>query len=177
MWGALVMLVPCSTEDSGSEVEDNGSEEGDDLVDEEEREWKSLQETMKKKQQKAGEKGSKDSHPVHAPFFPDVRHTSSHTCHVSTPPLSFLLSLSPPCPSSPLRQVKQECWWLYIADYRHQQMVVPPQRVSGLKTELTQDLQFAAPDRPCRLQYSVVLTSDSYLNLQFAADLKVRGEG
>ena len=71
--------------------------------------------------------------------------------------------------------MKQECWWLYIADKKNQQMVVPPQRVSGLKTELTQDLQFGAPDRPCTLQYYVVLTSDSYLNLQFTADLKVRG--
>ena len=70
-------------------------------------------------------------------------------------------------------QVKQEGWWLYIADKKRKEMVVFPQKVSGLKTVLTQDLQFQAPDRPCVLRYVVILTSDSYLNLQFTAELKV----
>lgn len=52
-------------------------------------------------------------------------------------------------------------------------MVVIPQKISGLKTEMTQDLQFPAPERPGVLRYLVVLTSDSYLNLQFTAELKV----
>ena len=58
-------------------------------------------------------------------------------------------------------------------EQRKRQVVVLPQRVVGLKTELTQDLQFQAPEKPCVLRYSVVLTSDSYLNLQFSTDLKV----
>ena len=69
--------------------------------------------------------------------------------------------------------MKQEGWWLYIADKRRKDVVVPPQRVTGLKSELTQDLQFQAPDKPCVLRYSVFLTSDSYLNLQFSTELKV----
>lgn len=39
----------------------------------EEVEWKTLQESMKVQQEKKKERVSKDSHPVHAPFFPDVR--------------------------------------------------------------------------------------------------------
>ena len=125
--------------------------------DEEEEEWRTLQETMKVQQQKKKDKGSKESHPVHAPFFPDVSHNVcwgmfEESCAV---------------------QVKQEGWWLYIADKKRKEMVVFPQKVSGLKTVLTQDLQFQAPDRPCVLRYVVILTSDSYLNLQFTAELKV----
>lgn len=70
--------------------------------------------------------------------------------------------------------MKQEGWWLYIADKKKQEMVVIPQKISGLKTELTQDLQFQAPDRPCVLRYTVFLTSDSYLTLQYSTELKVR---
>lgn len=70
-------------------------------------------------------------------------------------------------------QVKQEGWWLYIADKKKKDMILMPQKISGLKTQLTQDLQFPAPERPCVLRYLVVLTSDSYLNLQFTAELKV----
>ena len=39
----------------------------------EEEEWRTLQESMKVQQEKKKERVSKDSHPVHAPFFPDVR--------------------------------------------------------------------------------------------------------
>lgn len=73
-------------------------------------------------------------------------------------------------------KVKQEGWWLYIADNRKKEIIVPAQKVAGLKTELTQDLQFQAPDRQCVLRYSVILTSDSYLNLTFSSDLKVCGD-
>ena len=73
--------------------------------------------------------------------------------------------------------MKQEGWWLYISDKRKKDMVVMPQKITGLKTHLTQDLQFAAPERPCVLRYLVVLTSDSYLNLQFTAELKVPSLG
>ena len=69
--------------------------------------------------------------------------------------------------------MKQEGWWLYIADKRRKEIVVLPQRVQGLKSELTQDLQFQVPEKPCVLRYTVILTSDSYLNLQFSTELKV----
>ena len=69
--------------------------------------------------------------------------------------------------------MKQEGWWLYIADKRRKEIVVLAQRVQGLKSELTQDLQFQAPEKPCVLRYAVILTSDSYLNLQFSTELKV----
>lgn len=35
------------------------------------------------------------------------------------------------------------------------------------------DLQFAAPDKPGLYRYSVVLRSDSYLDLSFSQDIKV----
>lgn len=39
---------------------------------------------------------------------------------------------------------------------------------------LQTDLQFAAPDRPGLYHYSVVLRSDSYLDLSFSQDIKVQ---
>ena len=58
--------------ESGSEREGGG---GEGEEDKEEEEWRSLQETMKVQQEKKKELGAhRDSHPVHAPFFPDVGH-------------------------------------------------------------------------------------------------------
>lgn len=147
----------------GGESGSEGEVGGEGTEDADEQEWKSLQETMKVQQQKKKEKRSKESYPVHAPFFPDV----GVLCAYMASSGMYL----PPV------QVKQEEWWLYIADRRRKEMVVFPQKVSGLKTVMTQDLQFHAPERPCVLRYSVVLTSDSYLNLTFAADLKVPTAG
>ncbi len=36
------------------------------------------------------------------------------------------------------------------------------------------DLRFQAPDKPASLRYTVVLTSDSYIDLSFQQELKVR---
>ena len=83
-------VSPCTVTASGSEEEEGreggerrGSEsEGEEGggEDEEEVEWRSLQDTMKAQQQKKKERGNKNSHTVHCPFFPDVSapHTSHH---------------------------------------------------------------------------------------------------
>lgn len=67
--------------ESGGEGE--GEEGGREEADEEEEEWQSLQETMKVQQQKKKELGAnKESHPVHAPFFPEA------SGHMTSPPHS-----------------------------------------------------------------------------------------
>ena len=79
-------VSPCTVTASGSEEEGGegrerrGSEsEGEEGggEDEEEVEWRSLQDTMKAQQLKKKERGNKDSHTVHCPFFPDV--SAPHT--------------------------------------------------------------------------------------------------
>ena len=85
MWPLVSMVILCDDSDTGSLSEDEGREggeggsgsegEGSGEVDEEEQEWKSLQQSMKIQQQKKKEMGAnRDSYPVHAPFFPDVSH-------------------------------------------------------------------------------------------------------
>lgn len=68
--------VGSGSEDEGRvEGGESGSEKGLDGEDEEE-EWRTLQESMKVQQEKKKERGSKDSFPAHAPFFPDVSYIS-----------------------------------------------------------------------------------------------------
>ena len=74
------------SEEEGGERESEGEVEGGGKgEDEEEEEWQSLQETMKIQQQKKKELGvNKESHPVHAPFFPEVcGHMACTMDHVS----------------------------------------------------------------------------------------------
>ena len=54
---------------AGSDSDEGGS---DGERADEEREWESLQQSMRKHQKKKFEQTSRDSHPVHAPYFPEV---------------------------------------------------------------------------------------------------------
>ncbi len=98
--------------------------------------------------------------------------------------------IQPPLPL----QEKLECWWLYVVDRRFKKMIVPPQRILGLRDEQIVrqspytmnchlsdpphppsqvDLKFQAPDMTTTLRYTVILMSDSYLDLCFQRELKV----
>ncbi|XP_064404076.1 translocation protein SEC63 homolog [Halichondria panicea] len=68
---------------------------------------------------------------------------------------------------------KQECWWLYIVNRKKRELVCPPQRIVGLKEKFSTDLQFAAPENPGTLRYSIVLNSDCYLDLSFQQEIEV----
>lgn len=68
---------------------------------------------------------------------------------------------------------KQECWWLYIANRRRRELISLPQRIVGLETEHSVDLHFAAPPTTGVVRYTVSLTSDSYIDLNFHKELKL----
>lgn len=68
---------------------------------------------------------------------------------------------------------KQELWWLYAADRRLNRMVIPPERVAGLQTEKEIRLRFLAPDRIGLHKFTVILMSDSYINLLIQQELKI----
>ncbi|KAL5457245.1 hypothetical protein EMCRGX_G034492 [Ephydatia muelleri] len=68
---------------------------------------------------------------------------------------------------------KQELWWLYVADKKKRKMISPPQRVSGLKDDYSTELHFQAPEKPCVIRYTVVLMSDSYMDLSYQKELKL----
>ena len=59
-------------EEESSEEEDDEGEEGDKDIKDDEEEWRSLQESMQKHQKKKFDSINTKSHPVHAPYFPDV---------------------------------------------------------------------------------------------------------
>lgn len=75
------------------------------------------------------------------------------------------------CPNFPLE--KQECWWIYVVNKKTRQFVSFPQRVTGLKDTKTVSLQCQAPPKPSFEQYSVVLRSDSYIDLKEEYLLKI----
>lgn len=70
-------------------------------------------------------------------------------------------------------QEKFELWWLYVVDRKKREMKCLPTKITGLMNEYATELQFAAPDRPGQYRYSVVLRSDSYLDLSFSQDIKL----
>ena len=109
-----------------SDDESRGSE------DEDEEEWEHLQKSVPKQKNKL-DLASDESHPVHAPFFPEVCSVAVSLVHVST--------------SCVVLQEKQEGWWLYMAEKRSRTMVTMPQRVTTLKDECSVRLSSTAtPD-------------------------------
>ena len=101
---------------------DESDEESRGSEDEDEEEWEHLQKSVPKQKNKL-DLASNESHPVHAPFFPEV-------CVVQ---LCDMSSVS--CFSCVVLQEKQEGWWLYMAEKRSRTMVTMPQGVTTLKDE------------------------------------------
>jgi translocation protein SEC63 len=66
------------------------------------------------------------------------------------------------CPYFP--EIKQEYWWLYIADRKKKQIISAPTQICSLKDTEEVELKFLAPKIPGTYSYSVTLKSDSYLD-------------
>lgn len=66
------------------------------------------------------------------------------------------------CPYFP--EVKQEYWWLYIADRKKKQIISAPTQICTLKDTEEIELKFLAPKIPGTYSYTVILRSDSYLD-------------
>lgn len=75
------------------------------------------------------------------------------------------------CPYFP--EVKQECWWLYVADRKQRQIISAPQSIFTLKEEEEVEIKFLAPKIPGNYSYSVILRSDSYLDFDITQTMKL----
>ncbi|KAI8791769.1 translocation protein SEC63 homolog [Biomphalaria glabrata] len=95
--------------------------------DDEEDDWDNYK--LESKKENSLETKVKESHPVHCPYFPEV---------------------------------KQEAWWVYVADRKRHLLITVPVHVCSLKTEEKIELKFSAPAKPGHYQYVVHLRSDSY---------------
>jgi translocation protein SEC63 len=69
--------------------------------------------------------------------------------------------------------VKQECWWLYVADRKNHSIICPPTYICSLKTNEELELRFLAPKTPGTYTYSVSLRSDSYLDFDVFQNIKL----
>lgn len=94
-----------------------------------------------------------------------------------------------------INKIKQEFWWLYIADKKKHQIISAPTQICNLKDQdevscFTFDmfficiffnyvlfyqieLKFLAPKIPGNYTYSVHLRSDSYLDMDLTENFKV----
>ncbi|XP_015780415.1 PREDICTED: translocation protein SEC63 homolog [Acropora digitifera] len=113
-------------EDSDAPQNDAGARYSED-----EDEWDRLQADSKNRDNILDAK-SKESHVVHAPYFPEE---------------------------------KQEWWWIYVTDRKKSELITPPQQIFNLKDEEKLELKFQAPNKPRSYHYTVMLRSDSYLNV------------
>ncbi|CAF1011511.1 unnamed protein product [Brachionus calyciflorus] len=75
------------------------------------------------------------------------------------------------CPFFP--DIKQECWWLYLADRKYNNIICNPIYVQTLKDTEEFELKFIAPKTPGNYTYSVVLRSDSYLDFDIIQNIKL----
>ncbi|XP_015759114.1 PREDICTED: translocation protein SEC63 homolog [Acropora digitifera] len=125
----LDLSIPLSfgeDEDSDAPQNDAGARYSED-----EDEWDRLQADSKNRDNILDAK-SKESHVVHAPYFPEE---------------------------------KQEWWWIYVTDRKKSELITPPQQIFNLKDEEKLELKFQAPNKPRSYHYTVMLRSDSYLNV------------
>lgn len=74
------------------------------------------------------------------------------------------------CPFYP--EVKQECWWLYVADRKHYSLISAPVYLCTLKDKEEIEVKFSAPKTPGHYVYSVILRSDSYFDVDVMEDLR-----
>lgn len=73
------------------------------------------------------------------------------------------------CPFYP--EIKQECWWLYVADRKHYSLISAPVYLCTLKDKEEVEVKFSAPKTPGHYVYSVVLRSDSYFDVDVMENL------
>ncbi|OQV17240.1 Translocation protein SEC63-like protein [Hypsibius exemplaris] len=86
--------------------------------------------------------------------IPDVKSKFSHPVH---------------CPYFP--EDKQEWWWVYLADKKNRKLVSAPLLVTNLVAEESVQLKFTA-QAPGTYNYTVVVKSDSYLDMDTISNLK-----
>jgi translocation protein SEC63 len=75
------------------------------------------------------------------------------------------------CPFFP--DIKQECWWLYVADKKQNAILSSPVYVCALKDTEEQELRFLAPKTPGVYTYTVCLRSDSYIDFDVFENIKL----
>lgn len=75
------------------------------------------------------------------------------------------------CPYFP--EIKQEYWWLYMADRKKKQIITAPTQICTLKDHEEVELKFLAPKVPGTYTYSVILRSDSYLEFDLTQNFKI----
>nr|XP_006821135.1 PREDICTED: translocation protein SEC63 homolog [Saccoglossus kowalevskii] len=75
------------------------------------------------------------------------------------------------CPFFP--EVKQEWWWLYLADRKKHALVTTPTQICTLRDEEKSQIKFQAPPKPGTYHYQVCLKSDSYLDLDVQQSIKL----
>ncbi|CAF3624233.1 unnamed protein product [Adineta steineri] len=73
------------------------------------------------------------------------------------------------CPFYP--EIKQECWWLYVADRKHYSLISAPVYLCTLKDKEEVEVKFSAPKIPGHYVYSVILRSDSYFDVDVMENL------
>lgn len=75
------------------------------------------------------------------------------------------------CPYFP--DIKQECWWLYVADRRNSQLISAPVYICTLKDREELEIKFSAPRKVGIYTYTVMLRSDSYFDFDVNEQIKV----
>ncbi|XP_071800761.1 translocation protein SEC63 homolog [Asterias amurensis] len=74
------------------------------------------------------------------------------------------------CPYFP--EVKQEWWWIYLADRKTHRIITLPQMIYDLVDEKDIELKFPAPVKGL-YQYQLCVRSDCYLDLDYIKSIKV----
>ncbi len=70
-------------------------------------------------------------------------------------------------------KIKQECWWLYVADSKHSSLISAPVYICTLKDREEVEVKFSAPKLPGDYTYWIILTSDSYFDVDVKKELRV----
>jgi translocation protein SEC63 len=78
------------------------------------------------------------------------------------------------CPFYP--EIKQECWWLYVADPKHSSLISAPVYICTLKDREEVEVKFSAPKVPGDYTYWIILTSDSYFDVDVKKELRFKVE-
>ncbi|RWS01622.1 Translocation protein SEC63-like protein [Dinothrombium tinctorium] len=75
------------------------------------------------------------------------------------------------CPYFP--DDKQEYWWIYLADRKKHTLTTIPVLLTNLVDEEEVELKFTAPPKPGICSYSVIVRSDSYLDVDVIKNIKL----
>lgn len=74
------------------------------------------------------------------------------------------------CPLFP--EIKQEYWWLYISDRKHNKVITAPVQICTLKDIEEVELKFFAPKVNGNYTYTLNLRSDSYFDFDIMKNFK-----